>query len=109
MNGTRIYFAGAGPYEAKTLAQKLGDSVKLQQVGTRSYWESPSQREVVSILGGAFQFSLVTIYHDGNGVFLYLGGPRVPTSNADFARLYSALRLNLRYTDIEIVSNTRVD
>lgn len=109
MLGTRIFFAGAGPYEAKTLAQKLGDSVKLEQVGTRSYWESPSRREVVSISGGAFQISLVTIYYDGTGVFLYLGGPRVPTSNADFSRFYSALRLNLRYTNIEMVSNMRVD
>lgn len=93
MLGTSILFEGAGYSEARTIAQKVGAVVDLKQLGTRSLWECNHQRDAV-VVGGIAKLSFASVYYDGQGVWLELGGPSIPRSQSELSRLLGALGLH---------------
>ncbi|MEM9189087.1 MAG: hypothetical protein AAGF12_07915 [Myxococcota bacterium] len=111
MIGTKILFDNASRTFAEHLAECLETHVPLAQVGTRGLWEYPGENrhEGDPVNVGNFSFTHITVYHDGRGVFLYLGGPNVPRDRYSMG----ALRDTLGYqtpsrASVDMVSGTQI-
>ncbi len=111
MLGTKILIDGASRFDSAKLAEALTKAgLPLQRVGTRDLWEYPgggARSPGAPVAVGKFKFHYASVYFDGRGVFLWLGGPKVVESTFEIGDFWGTIKYTPR-THTELVTNTPI-